>query len=128
MQKMVFISTIISFDLKTFPWSIYSYYMISYLHHLVWFYLNMESFLICVFCSFMCGVDNKLMIKWDKSGYIYTNYRVTTHKLDIYHLILLLSSKRCYLRLTTVMLPPMQICLFLWKHATNFNCLCCTWK
>ena len=45
--------------------------MISYLHHLVCFYSNIESFLICLFWSFMCGVDNKLMIKWDKSGYIY---------------------------------------------------------
>ena len=73
----------------------------------------------------MCGVDNKLITKWDKSGYIYqlssdnTQIRYLSLNTLVITDALLLTFNNSDVATNT------DMSIFV-KHATNFNCLCCT--
>ena len=73
----------------------------------------------------MCGVDNKLMIKWDKSGYI---YQLSSDNTQIRYLSLntLVITEALLLTFNNSDVATNADMSIFVKHATNFNCLCCT--
>ena len=73
----------------------------------------------------MCGVDNKLMIKWDKSGYI---YQLSSDNTQIRYLSLntLVITEALLLTFNNSDVASNADMSIFVKHATNFNCFCCT--
>ena len=73
----------------------------------------------------MCGVDNKLITKWDKSGYIYqlSSDNTQIRYLSLNTLVIIEALLLTFNNSDVATNADMSIFV---KHATNFNCLCCT--
>ena len=73
----------------------------------------------------MCGVDNKLITKWDKSGYIYQSSSDNTQIRYLSLNTLVITEALLLTFNNSDVATNADMSIFV-KHATNFNCSCCT--